>query len=402
MNDIPLTRRAVIASIGSYMAASAFPCHGSDREPYGRIDAFMEEAMQSGATPGIAACVVRGDQIEWSAGYGWADIAGKKPMTPDTIQNIASVSKTITATAIMQLWEEKRFGLDDDVDDYFPFPIRNPRFPSTAITIRQLLTHTSSITDGPAYEPSYACGDPTMSLMDWLRGYFDPLGSNYDAENNFLTWMPGTLNPPDEPNAYSNLAFGLLGGLVEMTSGQPFADYCQQRIFDPLAMHDTGWFLDNIDTAQHAVLYGAEPEPRLSTASGNENASIDSKYYGHCLYSFTNYPDGLVRTSVNDLSKFLRAYIGLGQFDSIRILNESTVQVLLTESHSRQGLCWYQPEHLTGDPTIWGHGGGDPGVRTRMDFSQRHKTGVIVFSNFDGWVLVPEISRKLFRESITT
>ena len=142
----------------------------------------MEEAMQSRATPGIAACVVRGDQIEWSGGYGWADIAGKKPMTPDTIQNIASVSKTITATAIMRLWEEKSFGLDDDVDDYFPFPIRNPRFPSTAITIRQLLTRTSAITDGPAYEPSYACGDPAMSLMDWLQAYFDPLGSNYDAE----------------------------------------------------------------------------------------------------------------------------------------------------------------------------------------------------------------------------
>jgi CubicO group peptidase (beta-lactamase class C family) len=402
MADFSLSRRAILTSAGAFIASNLLGCGTDQNDDYGVVDAYIRDVLKSANSPGIAACVVRGDQIDWSAGYGWADIAGKKPMTPDTIQNIASVSKTITATAIMQLWEEKRFGLDDDVGEYFPFPIRNPRFPSTAITIRQLLTHTSSITDGPAYEPSYACGDPTMSLMDWLQAYYDPLGNNYDADNNFLTWMPGTLNPPDKPRAYSNLAFGLLGGLVEITSGQPFADYCQQRIFDPLAMHDTGWFLNDIDEVRHAVPYGAAPEPRLLTASDNENASIDSKYYGHCLYSFTNYPDGLVRTSINDLSKFLRAYIGFGQFHSARILNESTVQVMLTESHGRQGLCWSRPEHLTGDPTIWGHSGGDPGVSTTMEFSQRHETGVIVFSNFDGWDLVPEVSRKLFRESIAT
>ena len=253
MADFSLIRRAILTSAGAFVASNLLGCSAARKDDYSVVDAYIRDMLKTDSSPGIAACVVRGDQIDWSAGYGWADIAGKKPMTPDTIQNIASVSKTITATAIMQLWEEKRFGLDDDVGEYFPFPIRNPRFPFTAITIRQLLTHTSSITDGPAYEPSYACGDPTMSLMDWLQTYFDPVGSNYDAENNFLPWPPGTLNPPDEPDSYSNLAFGLLGGLVEITSDQPFAEYCQQRIFDPLAMHDTGWFLKDIDEAQHAV-----------------------------------------------------------------------------------------------------------------------------------------------------
>lgn len=397
MRDISLTRRAVIASIGGYVATHAFGCHANDRSTYNRIDALVDEALQAGDTPGIAACVVRGDQIEWSAGYGWADIRAGKPMSPDTIQNIASVSKTITATAIMQLWEKKKLDLDADVNDYLPFPVRNPRFPTVPITTRQLLTHTSSIGDGPAYEPSYACGDPTTALVDWLQAYFDPQGRNYDAEENFLTWRPGTFDIPEGSYAYSNLAFGLLGGLVEISTGLPFTEYCQRSIFEPLSMDNSGWALADIDRENHAIPYGSAPDQRLSASDDRNNDSDDTKYHPYCLYSFTNYPDGLLRTSVNDLSRFLRAYIGSGAFQSTRILEESTVQKMLTVSHDRQGVCWRLPVHLP--KQMWGHSGGDPGVSTTMDFSPTNEIGVIVVSNFDGWKLVPEVSKALFEAS---
>jgi CubicO group peptidase (beta-lactamase class C family) len=95
----------------------------------------------------------------------------KIPMTDKTIQNIGSISKTITATAVMQLWEKGKFKLDDDVNGYLPFKERNPYFPDDPITFRELLTHKSSIKDGPAYEDSYACGDPTISLKDWIEDF---------------------------------------------------------------------------------------------------------------------------------------------------------------------------------------------------------------------------------------
>lgn len=381
------------------MASSMFPGHASDRDAYSSIDTFVAEAMQSGSTPGIAACVVRGDQLEWSAGYGWANIAARRPMTPDTIQNIASVSKTVTATAVMQIWEQGRLGLDVDVNEYLPFPVRNPRFASTPITIRQLLTHTSSITDGPAYEPSYACGDPTMTLIDWLQAYFDPAGSNYDAEGNFLSWRPGTLEIPEGSYAYSNLGFGLLGGLVEILAKQPFAEYCHRRIFEPLGMSDTGWYLTDVKVERHAIPYGPDPDPRLAASGNRMNEPDETQYHPYCLYSFTNYPDGLVRTSVNDLSRFLRAYIGSGAFQSTRILRQSTIEKMLTVSHEHQGLCWRMPSHTLGDEPIWGHGGGDPGISTTMDFNRRNKVGVIVFSNFTGWDLVRQVSKMLFEAS---
>lgn len=385
-------RRSFVNSLAGLLAGHLLGCNGRRDIEYDAVDASIRAVLGNGITPGIAVCAVRGDEIEWSQAYGWADIASRKPMTTETIQNIASVSKTITATAVMQLWEAKRIALDDDVDAHLPFPVRNPRFPDVAVTIRQLLTHTSSITDGPAYEPSYACGDPSISLMDWLQAYFDPTGSNYHPAENFLSWKPGTLDPPTGPRAYSNLAFGLLGGLVEIIARQSFAEYCRHNIFEPLGMKHTGWYLRSIEAARHAIPYGTSVDPRLPSSSSGSTQVRDDPYFEHCLYSFPNYPDGLLRTSVTDLSRFLRAYMGNGESLSVRILDDFTVDTMLTESHNGQGLCWRKFESLHTDSTIWGHTGSDPGVRTSMAFSRNGKTGAIVFSNYDGWTLVPNVA----------
>jgi len=90
-----------------------------------RINDFITQKMESDHLPGVAACIVKNGELFWSKGYGWADIEKKIPMTPNSIQNIASISKTITTTAIMQLWENGKFHLDDDVNNYLFFSVRN-------------------------------------------------------------------------------------------------------------------------------------------------------------------------------------------------------------------------------------------------------------------------------------
>lgn len=398
MARVSLSRRSFLLSAGALLAGRLLDRVANDGHDYTEVDAFIRGELGSGYTPGIAVCVVRGERIDWAAGYGWSDIANGTRMSPETIQNIASISKTITATAVMQLWEEGRFRLDDDVSDYLPFVVRNPHFPETPITVRQLLTHRSSITDSPAYDASYACGDPAMSLMDWLRAYFDPAGSFYDATGNFLAWKPGTPDPPKQPRPYSNLAFGLLGGLVETVARVPFEEHVRQKIFEPLAMTDSGWRIAEIDRRRHAVPYGKAPDPGLAPPEGpGVDPSTGAVYHPHCLYSFTNFPDGLLRTSALDLSKFLRAYIGRGEFNRARVLEDATVEKMLTASHDEQGLCWSRTRF--GSDEIWGHGGSDPGVRTVMQFSPRHRVGVIVFSNYDGWNLVREIADRSFASS---
>jgi CubicO group peptidase (beta-lactamase class C family) len=100
----------------------------------------------------------------------------------------------------------------------------------------------------------------------------------------------------------------------------------------------------------------------------------------HCLYSFYNYPDGLVRTSAAELSRFLRAHIGAGALEETRILRSETVATMLSEDHYGRALCW-SPRSLDSGDRLWGHGGGDPGISTYMGFRPTDGVGVILMFN---------------------
>jgi len=393
-NRLRLTRRHFLELTGTAALGCTFGCAPAPRQEavVRELDDFIRARMGMDHVPGLAACTVRGERLVWSAGYGFANIEAQIPMTPETLLNIGSISKTVTATAVMQLWETEEFALDDDVSAYLPFAVRNPRYPETPITFRQLLTHRSSITDGPAYGASYACGDPAVSLSDWIRGYFMPDGPYYDGEENFHAWEPGTPDPPPRPRAYSNVGFGLLGYLVETLSGTPFSAYCQDKIFRPLGMRKTAWNLADIDTSKHAVPYSFVPEEfempddltfeSMLPAPGLTPADLKpGKHAPHCLYSFFNYPDGLVRTSVSELSRFLRAYILGGAFEGTRILRPDTVAMMLSNDHYGRALCW-SPRAMDNGDSLWGHGGGDPGISTYMGFRPEDGVGVILFHNF--------------------
>ncbi len=386
-----LTRRDFVLTVGGAVLGTAIGCRPG--QGTSDLDAFVTEILELERAPGFAGAIVVGDRLEWSAGYGWADIGREIAMSPDTLQNIGSISKTVTATAIMQLWEAERFQLDDDVGRYLPYGVTNPRYPEMPITFRQLLTHRSSIKDGPAYRESYACGDPVVTLSKWIEEYMKPGGDYYSPEENFHSWEPGTMEPPSSPRAYSNVAFGLLGVLVEHISDRPFNEYCRESIFSPLGMSDSGWFLTEVDTGRHAVPYTLVPqdfelpedrtmESYLPAGDPAESSLTPGAYFAHCLYSFYNYPDGLVRTSINELSRFLRVYMNGGVFDGAQILQPATIRLMLSNDHFGRGLCWSTRSLSSGD-LLWGHGGGDPGIATYMGFRQRDKVGVLLFYNYD-------------------
>jgi CubicO group peptidase (beta-lactamase class C family) len=369
------------------------------------LDEFIEAERRSLRIPGLAACVVKDGRVAWSKGYGWADIAKRVPMDPDrTVQNVGSVSKTVVATAVMQLWEKGEFQLDDDVNDRLPFAVRNPAHPGVAITYRLLLTHRSGVADGPAYGASYACGDPGLSLEDWLRAYLEPGGRHYDKGANFHPWRPG------EKSAYSNVGFGLLGYLVERVSGRPFPRYTREEIFEPLGMTRTGWLLSEIEADAHAVPYApaSDGEPpgeeleayrKFGLLAGEAQRDAGGDYLPLCLYSFPNYPDGSLRTGVNQLARFLLAYVGDGVYGDARILGADTVRLMLTPQAAtapQQGLCW-AAERRDGH-RLWGHNGADPGIRTTMAFRPSDGVGAIVFVNRAG-VNLSKINERLFREA---
>jgi len=217
-------------------------------------EVFIENYMTDNHVPGLVATVVKGDKVIWSMASGYADLENNIPMSLNSIMNIGSISKTITATAILQLWEKGLIDLNTDINKYLPISIRNPDFPDEPITVHQILTHTSSIKDGPAYFKSYACGDPKVTLKHWITNYFNPNGE-YSSEENFFSWKPNKARKPDSTRTYSNVAFGLLGYLVEEVTKMNFSEYCKENIFVPLGMDKTSWFLKDIDSTILAVPY---------------------------------------------------------------------------------------------------------------------------------------------------
>jgi CubicO group peptidase (beta-lactamase class C family) len=366
------------------------------------LDAFIEGERQAQRIPGLAACIVKSGRVVWSRGYGWANIGNRVPMDPDlTVQNVGSISKTVVATAVMQLWEKGKFQLDDDVNERLPFAVRSPSHPDTPITYRLLLAHRSGIADSLAYRSSYACGDPCLPLEEWLKAYFTPGGRYYEKKANYHAWKPG------EKHEYSNVGFGLLGYLVERVSGESFSRHTRKYIFEPLGMKRTGWHLSEIDVAAHAVPYapatdGEEQEAYRKFGLLAGEAIRDQASGEHrplCLYSFPNYPDGSLRTSVNQLARLLLAYINDGSYGDVRLLAADTVRLMLTPQAAttpQQGLCW--ATELRDGRRHWGHNGSDPGVRTTMSFRPSDGVGAIVFVNRAG-VNVSRINERLFQES---
>jgi len=386
-----LDRRGWLAYSGGVLASLPWVARGSGGGP-DDLAREIERLLAETGGPGISCAIAGPGKVLWSGGFGLADREAGRPMRTDTLLNVASVSKTVTATAVMQLWEAGRFGLRDDVNRFLPFPLRNPHHPDVPITFEQLLVHRASIKDGPGYFATYACGDPTLSLERWLRAYLTPGGEYWDAEANWHPWAPGTAHPPEEGTAYSNVGYGVLGYLVEILAGRSFPDYCRERIFRPLGMDASGWLLRDVDVTRHATPYTRVPasmvpeERTLLRALAPPGARPDSLVPGslipRCLYSFANYPDGSLRTSADELGRFLVAYLDRGRIGSTQLLEEATVDTIFSHDHLGQRLCWHDRTLPDGRMLI-GHSGGDPGVSTYLGFDPATRVGVVSLRNWE-------------------
>lgn len=330
--------------------------------PAEKLDRDLPRIMKSQKMPGLSALVIRAGTIRWQRHLGFADLEQQQTVTADTLFMLASVSKTVTAVAMMALVDDGAVTLDEPVDAYLPFTVRNPHHPAIPITFRMLLTHTSSIQDGPTvYDNYYTQGDSPIPLETFLTGYFTPGSEYYDADN-FLKSAPG------EKYRYSNEGTALLGLLVQRLSGQSFEDFCASRIFIPLGMTDTAWRLAALDASRVALPYAFR--------RGKGYVS-----YGH--YGYPDIPNGALRTTATQLAKFLLMFMNGGSHNGQTILQPGTVADMTAAQipgiDPAQGLIWYH-QRIRQHAMI-GHDGGDDGVSTAMFYEPSSNTGIIVLAN---------------------
>ena len=340
------------------------------------LDSMIEVIRVENNVVGVSACIVKNDGVFWQGQYGLANIEENRPVTDSTVFMLASVSKPVTATALMQLYEDGLIGLDDDLNEYLPYSIGVPLYPDSAITARMLLTHTSSIRDNwDILDPLAGPGDPTIMLDEFTEGYLVP-GGQYWGTLNYYSRIPGTTW------SYSNVAVTLAAYVVEVLSGTTFENYCQENIFLPLGMEASSWFIANLDTNNIAMLYnwtGTVYEP-----------------YGHMGRPW--YPAGQLRTSAWQLGQFLGAFMGGGEWNSVRLLDSTTVEEMWTIQFpgwvDSMGLIWnweYRANRWT-----WAHGGSSWGTRTAMSYCPAEWTGVIVLTNGQSGWAVAQIEELLY------
>lgn len=317
------------------------------------LDGFFATAMESLHVPGAVFVFVDNGQVVLKKGYGFANLAKKTPVDPDTtLFQIASMSKLFTATAVMQLYEQGKLQLDEDVNTYlttFKVPATFPK----PVTLRSLMTHTSGFDER-------GIGMAARTANEW-----QPLG-DYLKDR-----MPPRVRPVGEAASYSNYGAGLAGYIVEDVSGVPFNDYVVRYIYAPLQM-------------THSTFVIADPLPG-ALAQGYEFDGLD---YSDAPYLYNNLiPANGVLSSGDDMARFMIAHLQNGRYGDARILSETTAK----EMHQRQfshdprmeGFAGqFFEDDVNGYPAIQ-HGGDLPGFCSLLYLIPQRNAGFFVSMNAD-------------------
>lgn len=320
------------------------------------LDDYVASRMSAGKVPGVTLAVFRSGKLAYAKGYGLANKATNKKMAPDTIINVASISKTITGVALMQLEAAGKVKLDDDVSKYTGVVIKNPRFPNDPITLRMLLTHTSSIVSNDAQlEQAYAAdADASVTLAQVVQGSFTQGGRWYTPQI-FGNTRPGT------SFSYCNVCLATVGLVVERVSGVPFAKFTKDNIFTPLGMSSTTWLLADTDKSRLATPYSGpqqRPEPQIG---------------------LPDWPAGSLKTTASDLAAFASA-VALAKI----LAKPSVDQMLKPQAPSAPGpwgLVFYETDYA--GIRAWGHGGDLYGIGTVYGFTTSKADGAVALANAD-------------------
>lgn len=306
---------------------------GMSPERLARIDTLLRGAVAQAQIPGAVALVARNGKIVYHKAFGMANNVRGEAMKRDAIFRIASQTKAITATAVMMLWEQGKFGLDDPISRYIP-EFKNPRvlqnfrYADTSytavpaareITIRHLLTHTSGLGYG------MIDGDERMKMIYQKAGVMDL----FTTENirigesvKRLAALPLHHNP-GEKYTYSE-GLDVLGYLIEIVSGEPFDQYLRRHLFEPLGMHDTWFYLPQQKTARLVTVQkkeGGKWVPYPTTF-------YDPAYPATGARTFFSGGAGLSSTA-KDYATFLQMYLNGGELNGTRILSRTTIQSMM-------------------------------------------------------------------------
>ena len=348
----------------------------------------LREVSKHTVFNGFGVALTNDKEVLYQNGFGLSNAETGEKYTENTIQNIASVSKTFIGIAILKAMESGKLKLDDPISKYLPFNVENPKFKNIPITIRQLVTHTSSIHDNEEYLSrawvlfdtvnleknlkidigvcKFSAPSTEVSMEEFLINVLTEKGKWFKA-NTFSDYQPGQIFE------YSNMGATLAALVLEKATGQKFDEFTEQHIMQPLKMESTGWGLRSIDIKKHSRLY------------------IDKKT-AYPFYMCVTYPDGSIITSSNDMSKYIlelmKGYTGNGTLLSKDSYKEFFTPQLKPENFIDRDTSEFGDYNIGiimsfGPTGNFGHFGGDPGLFSVIYFDKEKKTGKYYITNTD-------------------
>ena len=335
-----------------------------------------------GVPPGLSLAVVKDGKLVYSNGFGWADYPEQLPADPETVYHWWSITKIVTATAIMQLQEQDALRLDDAVTRYLDFfDVTYPSADSDTITIRRLLNHSSGLPE------------PGLKVMYWTHTEQEPPVNQTQFLKSVLPAYSTLVFEPGAYTSYSNINYMVLGAIIEKVSGQSYENYIREHILSPLHMDHTDFVYTPVMAEDEAA--GSHPlfdkmSPLVPFIAGKFYRGIhgDHYWFKH-IYTKQTPPSGLIGP-VTDAASFMIAFLNNGGSDSLRILSPKSVQSMLHDSYMkaehddpavfrRQGLGWQIYDH--NGRFMIRHEGGGVGFSTIMQLYPDENMGLVLFTN---------------------
>lgn len=326
----------------------------------------IQSIIEKNNTVGLAVVAVNNGEVVYSNTYGYKNLETKEPLEACDIFRIASISKSFTATAIMQLVEQGKLNIDQDVSDLVGFTVRNPKYPEKVITLKMLLSHTSSMNDSNGYFTLNAINPDSSATWQTAWNSYEP-GTGYE---------------------YCNLGYNTLGTIVERVSGERFDKYIVKHILEPIGVYG-GYEVLSLDSTKFVNIYAWDKETgkfnHSPAAYATRKDEIANYVFGHSTPIFS--PTGGLKISPIDLAKVMQMHMNLGTIDGKTIISKESAELMQsvvsprTENEDTYGFAITSSKNLLDGYTMTGHTGGAYGVYTAMFWDQDRKFGFVVMTN---------------------
>jgi len=328
------------------------------------IEQKLEGVITSYPAIGLSVAVVKNNKIIYTHSFGYQNKEENKLLQNDNLFRIASISKSFTATALLQLVEKKLISLDDDVSDLIGFTVRNPNHPEKVITLRMLLSHRSSLNDSQGY---------------FNLDVVDP-STNNNYQKCYNTYAPG------EGYQYCNLNFNMAGAILERLTGERFDSYIKNQILKPLGI-EGGYNIDSLDHSKFAILYDFNGKEGKFTPNPGAYASRATELVNYKMGRSTPIfsPTGGMKIAAEGLAKYMIMHSKHGKYAGGRLLRKKTSKLMQTplsaDGNDQYGLALWKTNKLIPGVEFTGHTGSAYGLNSAFFFNPKKKFGLVVICN---------------------